>query len=208
MSQLLFECFWKLVPHMQVCAFWPPVFWQRVACLNIVLISNAVEASNFHSSFYTRMGWHKCPLMLHSSAIMRSLPSIPENCRRVCTWIRCVDIEQQFSIARNQWSEQQFLQLTTAAGLWDVCQFIVAYNRKYKKSAQQKHIGRVMIWQAAHLHSYYIMTMKVVSAIASRLHTYIYIYIYKAIPLQAWTGRQGSRRLRLPDFMTIGTWRW
>ena len=30
----------------------------------------------------------------------------------------------------------------------------------------------------------------------------------KAIPLQAWTGQEGSRRLRLPDFKTIGTWRW
>jgi len=27
----------------------------------------------------------------------------------------------------------------------------------------------------------------------------------KAIPLQAWTGPEGSRRLRLPDFKTIGT---
>jgi hypothetical protein len=27
----------------------------------------------------------------------------------------------------------------------------------------------------------------------------------KAIPLQAWTGPSGSRRLRLPDFKTIGT---
>jgi hypothetical protein len=27
----------------------------------------------------------------------------------------------------------------------------------------------------------------------------------KSIPLQAWTGREGSRRLRLPDFKTIGT---
>jgi hypothetical protein len=30
----------------------------------------------------------------------------------------------------------------------------------------------------------------------------------KAIPLQAWTGSEGYRRLRLPDFKTIGTWRW
>jgi len=29
----------------------------------------------------------------------------------------------------------------------------------------------------------------------------------KAIPLQAWTGPEGSRRLRLPHFKTIGTWR-
>jgi hypothetical protein len=27
----------------------------------------------------------------------------------------------------------------------------------------------------------------------------------KAIPLQAWTDPEGSRRLRLPDFKTIGT---
>ena len=30
----------------------------------------------------------------------------------------------------------------------------------------------------------------------------------KAIQLQAWTGPEGSRMLRLPDFKTIGTWRW
>jgi len=30
----------------------------------------------------------------------------------------------------------------------------------------------------------------------------------KAIPLQAWTGPEVSRRLRLPDFKTISTWRW
>jgi hypothetical protein len=27
----------------------------------------------------------------------------------------------------------------------------------------------------------------------------------KAIPLQAWRGPEGSRRVRLPDFMTLGT---
>jgi len=27
----------------------------------------------------------------------------------------------------------------------------------------------------------------------------------KAIPLQAWAGPDGSRRLRLPDFKTVGT---
>jgi hypothetical protein len=30
----------------------------------------------------------------------------------------------------------------------------------------------------------------------------------KAIPLQALKGPEGSRRLRLPHFKTIGTWRW
>jgi len=31
---------------------------------------------------------------------------------------------------------------------------------------------------------------------------YIYIGKGKAVPLQAWTGPEGSRKLRLPDFMT------
>jgi hypothetical protein len=31
---------------------------------------------------------------------------------------------------------------------------------------------------------------------------------WEAIPLQAWTDPEGSRRLRLPDFKTVGTWRW
>ena len=29
-----------------------------------------------------------------------------------------------------------------------------------------------------------------------------------AVPLQAWTGPEGSSRLRPPDIKTIGTWRW
>jgi len=30
----------------------------------------------------------------------------------------------------------------------------------------------------------------------------------KALPLQAWTGPEDSRRLRLPDFKTISTLSW
>jgi len=30
----------------------------------------------------------------------------------------------------------------------------------------------------------------------------------KAIPVQAWTDPEGSRRFRLPDFKTVGWWRW
>jgi hypothetical protein len=29
-----------------------------------------------------------------------------------------------------------------------------------------------------------------------------------AIPLEAWTGPEGSRRLRLPDFKTVSTLMW
>ena len=37
-----------------------------------------------------------------------------------------------------------------------------------------------------------------------KLYIYIYIYIYKgkAVPLQAWSGPEGSRKLRFPDCMT------
>ena len=30
----------------------------------------------------------------------------------------------------------------------------------------------------------------------------------KTIPEQDWTGPEGSRRLRIPDLKTVGTWRW
>jgi len=29
-----------------------------------------------------------------------------------------------------------------------------------------------------------------------------------SITFQTWTRPEGSRRLRLPDFKTVGTWRW
>jgi hypothetical protein len=34
---------------------------------------------------------------------------------------------------------------------------------------------------------------------------YMLLMKNKAIPLQAWTGPEGCRRSRLPDFKTIGT---
>ena len=39
------------------------------------------------------------------------------------------------------------------------------------------------------------------------IYIYIYIHVYvkgkgKAVPLQAWSGPEGSRKLRFPDFMT------
>jgi hypothetical protein len=37
------------------------------------------------------------------------------------------------------------------------------------------------------------------------IQTLVWLIRGKAIPLQAWTGTEGSRRLRLPDFKTIDT---
>jgi hypothetical protein len=39
----------------------------------------------------------------------------------------------------------------------------------------------------------------------SRYYYYSSMGKGKAIPLHAWTGPEGSKRLKLPDFKTIGT---
>ena len=36
----------------------------------------------------------------------------------------------------------------------------------------------------------------------SNIYIYIYTSIYISVPLQAWSGPEGSRKLRFPDFMT------
>ena len=41
--------------------------------------------------------------------------------------------------------------------------------------------------------------------ISFNLPTLVWVIRGEAIPLQAWTGTEGSRRLRRPDFKTIGT---
>jgi hypothetical protein len=37
------------------------------------------------------------------------------------------------------------------------------------------------------------------------LREFVEIVKGKAIPLQAWTGPEGSSRMRFPDFKTVGT---
>jgi hypothetical protein len=53
--------------------------------------------------------------------------------------------------------------------------------------------------------------MFITSKVAIVFIIYLYVNVNgkgKAIPLQAWTDPEGPRRLRLPDFKTIGTRRW
>ena len=43
-------------------------------------------------------------------------------------------------------------------------------------------------------------------SVPAKLNKYVNVAVGKeTIPLQAWTGPEGSRKLRLPDFKTIGT---
>jgi hypothetical protein len=76
-----------------------------------------------------------------------------------------------------------------------------------------------VMWRNCHCHFHAFITAGVIGLMNKSSYTGIkdpYQYTGttvfkhkgKAIPLQAWTGRESSRRLRLPEFKTIGTWRW
>jgi hypothetical protein len=67
---------------------------------------------------------------------------------------------------------------------------------KYKQVCCNLHIQFLRLWS----------NMK--SEVVIWTQYYIHKGKGKAIPLQAWTGPESSRRLRLPDFKPIGTWRW
>jgi hypothetical protein len=58
-------------------------------------------------------------------------------------------------------------------------------------------------WQSHWVHS---LNMAIQNELFS-VHI-IHRISYQAVPLQAFTGPAGSRRLRLPDFKTIDTWTW
>jgi hypothetical protein len=58
----------------------------------------------------------------------------------------------------------------------------------------------------------YTHIIHLASFVTTLLTTYTMVFVFpadilkgKAIPLQAWTGPEGSRRLRLPDFKKIST---
>ena len=71
---------------------------------------------------------------------------------------------------------------------------VVFTAKKKKMTAYRKFSGsEVQVWG---------MKLQNVAANQSLI---ISLNKRKAIPLQAWTGPEGSRRLRLPDFKIIGT---
>ena len=50
----------------------------------------------------------------------------------------------------------------------------------------------------------YRLTVKIIDYFTHMYKRFVSVKV-KAIPIQAWTGPEGSRRLRLPDFKTTGT---
>jgi hypothetical protein len=50
-----------------------------------------------------------------------------------------------------------------------------------------------------------VVVVLVVVAAAAAVVVVVVVVKGKAVPLQAWTGPDGSRRLRFPDFKTIDT---
>jgi hypothetical protein len=75
----------------------------------------------------------------------------------------------------------------------------------YRKTGTWSKINDVVAWCQL-----YTSKRQIQCAVDNKLLTSVTIHWQKgkAIPLQAWTDPEGSRKLRLPDFKTIGTWRW
>jgi len=81
-------------------------------------------------------------------------------------------------------------------------------------------ISSLLIWSLIELSSSFPSSLRLCNVVSDTLfssiitdqavspHRLAGTVIKKAIPLQAWAGPEGSRRLRLPDFKTIGTWMW
>jgi hypothetical protein len=86
--------------------------------------------------------------------------------------------------------------------------FLGARGLLEKQRVQKQEIFR-LLW---HPNVYYrVRKSTPLNTILSRFNQFVPSSIIsvvsvkgKAIPLQAWTGPEGSRRLRLPDFKTIG----
>jgi hypothetical protein len=64
--------------------------------------------------------------------------------------------------------------------------------------AQNSHLQRVTVPEAAYIYNYDVDLLKMSRVMLETCNG-------KEIPLQAWAGPEGSRRVRLLDFKTIGT---
>jgi len=90
------------------------------------------------------------------------------------------------------------------------------YNRSedFHRSAQCKILGKSVHWQPRWYMQSEGRTWRNSLALFATMRMRLQTHFSngkdkgKAIPLQVWTGPEDSRRLRLPDFMTIGTWKW
>jgi len=79
---------------------------------------------------------------------------------------------------------------------------IFARHRRQFSGNHDHFLITIIILQAR------IISIKSMSNINKHICNTTYCVKGKANPLQTWTGPEGFRRLRLPDFKTIGTWRW
>ena len=78
-------------------------------------------------------------------------------------------------------------------------------SAKVKNEWSYASNGHICLNSVYRVKDNYLYPVYIYIYIYTQTHTHIYIYKGKAIPLQAWTGREGSRSLRLPDFKIIGT---
>jgi len=79
-------------------------------------------------------------------------------------------------------------------------------NKKIHKYIKT-HIHNTYIHTYINTHTYihtyiYIHTHTNVRTQYIYMYIHTYLHICKAVPFQAWSGPEGSRKLRFPDFMT------
>jgi hypothetical protein len=72
------------------------------------------------------------------------------------------------------------------------------------QSHAQKQISVIIFWmwefQSHTMCQKCYSSIRKIPLLLKKLKTVQHLHIKKAVPLQAWTGPEGSRRLRLPDF--------
>ena len=130
---------------------------------------------------------------------------------RLCIWIM-VTHSEQYRYANTSYSEMWYLSLWNLASLMDSVIF----------SCTEEAVQKLMNDICLSLENYTsILVREVFCTLLPAFCPLLLLWKttitavqvprtvkVRAIPLQAWTGPEGSRRLRLQDFKTIGTWRW
>jgi hypothetical protein len=88
-------------------------------------------------------------------------------------------------------------------------------NTDYRAGALSRFTSRPMLYRtrsnAFDTYIGYIHMQTIMQMIGITLSYSQFLWFtdsYKSIPEQAWTVSEGFRRLRFPDFITIGAWRW
>jgi hypothetical protein len=110
------------------------------------------------------------------------------------------------------------LMTTSVTSLILICGILVVYQITVYRVVINSHKHNLVVFMTAYHHSIYCnlsfrhsdqdFDKYLIFLVSSWFHLSLNgVSKGKAIPLETWTG-QVSRRLRLPNFKTVGPWRW